>query len=285
MERLVEFFSVFGGSTVAIDIDAPIEHEIVSHILEDYGTFYNAMSELIVHDTTYAGLLRAIAKGDRRTHSAFRRARLGEQKGNDALAFLIELHLLERETSRETPLTKYAAHQKRPKAIARHKISDKLRITLPFVRFWFYFISPHHHSIINGDYEPFLEAFTTHQSSFCSYIYEQLNLYLLYQTFQDDPIIDAKSYWDRQVEIDILALTQKMKSIVGECKWTNHKMNKKEWGKLKEKCALIGLRPEYTALFSKRGFSNELRSMQSSTLLLFEAHDLESLVHPLTYNA
>ncbi len=280
MERLVEFFSIFGGSSVAVDIDALLEHEIITHVLEHYGTFYNNMSELIVHDHTYAKLLRAIAKGDRRTHSAFKRARLGEHKGNTALEFLIDLHLLEWERSREIPATKYYAKQKLPKVIARHKISDKLRITLPFVRFWFYFVTPHHHSIMTGDYEPFLDYFQTHRHSFCGYIYEQLNLYLLSQASLNDPVIDARSYWDRQVEIDILALTRSLKTIVAECKWTNHKMNKKEWGKLKEKCALIGLNPDTIALFSKRGFSNELRSMQSPELLLFEACDLESLVYP-----
>ncbi len=284
MERLVEFFSVFGGSTVAVDIDAPLEHEIMTHILEHYGHFYNAMSELIVHDPTYAKLLRAIAKGDRRTHSAFKRARLGEQKGGEALTFLIDLHLLEWERSQETPITTYHSKQKLPKALSRHKISDKLRITRPFVRFWFYFISPHHHSIMTGDYTPCLEYFKAHQNSFCGYTYEQLNLYLLYRAFENDPIVNAKSYWDRQVEIDILARTQSSKRIAGECKWTNHKMNKKEWGKLKEKCHTIALHPDYIALFSKRGFSNELRSMQSAQLLLFEACDLESLVHPSTDN-
>ncbi len=284
MEQLVEFFSVFGGSNVAVDIDTPLEDEIITHVLEHYGSFYNHMNELIVHEHTYARLLRAIATGDRRTHSAFRRSRLGEHKGKEALDFLIDLHLLEWERSREIPPTKYHAKQKLPKAIARHKISDKLRITLPFVRFWFYFIAPHHQSIMRGDYEPFLEYFKAHQSSFCGYIYEQLNLYLLFQASHNDPIIDARSYWDRQVEIDILALTRSMKTIVGECKWTNHKMNKKEWGKLNEKCTIIGLNPDTIALFSKRGFSNELRSMQNPQLLLFEAGDLESLVHPLRYN-
>ncbi len=284
MEQLVEFFSIFGGSSIAVDIDAPLENEIVTHILEHYGAFYNAIDDLILHDKTYAKLLRAIAKGDRRTHSALKRARLGVHKGKETLQFLIDLHLLEWERSRETPVTAYSAKQKLPKELARHKISDKLRITLPFIRFWFYFVVPHHHSITTGDYEPFLDYFKMHRHSFCGYIYEQLNLYLLAQAFRCDPIIDAKSYWDRHVEIDILALTRSRKSIVAECKWTNHKMNKKEWGKLKEKCTLIGLKPDYIALFSKRGFSNELRSMQSPALLLFEAHNLELLVCASTHN-
>ncbi len=285
MERLVEFFTVFGGSNLTVDIDASLEHEILVHILENYGALYNSVNELILHDRTYAKLMRAIATGDRRTHSALKRARIGEHKGHEALNFLIDLHLLEREPSREHPVTTYSAKQKLPKIIARHKISDKLRITLPFLRFWFYFVVPHHHHIMQGAYETFFEAFKAHKHGFNGYIFEQLSLSLLQRTFTDDPIIDSKSYWDRQVEIDILAQTQRHKSIVAECKWTNHKMNKKELGKLNEKCQLIGLEPDYIALFSKRGFSNELRSMQDATLLLFEASDLETLINPLTHNS
>ncbi len=55
-------------------------------------------------------------------------------------------------------------------------------------------------------------------------------------------------------------------------------MNKKELAKLSEKCKLINLEPDIKALFSKRGFSNELKSMQDASLLLFDASDLELLL-------
>ncbi len=278
MESLVEFFSVFGGTNLEIDIDALLQDQITTHILDNYGELYNKVTALILDDSTYSKLLRAIAKGDRRTHSAFKYAHLGEYKGNIAVNFLIDLNILEREPSREAPVQKIHPKQKLPRDITRHKISDKLTITIPFIRFWFYFIAPNHHSIIKGEYEPFLEHYKAQKNNFNSYTYEQLSHYLLNETFQSDPIVDSKSYWDRNVEIDILALTKSMKIIVGECKWTNHKMNKKELGKLNEKCKTIFLNPDYIVLFSKRGFSNELQSMQSKKLLLFKASDLELLL-------
>ncbi len=279
MERLVEFFSIFGGSDLNIDIDDTLENQITTHILDNYGDHYNKISDLLAGEPTYAKLLRAIAKGDRRERSAFNKVHLGESRGHEDIEFLIDLKLLEREVSREATIQKEYPKQKLPRDIARHKISDKLIITIPFIRFWFYFIVPHHHEIIKGEYEPFLEHFTQQKNSFNGYIYEQLCHYLLNIYLKNDPIIEAKSYWDRNVEIDILAQTQSGKIIIAECKWTNHKMNKKELAKLSEKCKLINLEPDIKALFSKRGFSNELKSMQDTSLLLFDASDLELLLN------
>jgi hypothetical protein len=279
MERLVEFFSVFSGSGLNIDIDAPLESQIITHVLDNYGELYNKIDAMILGEHTYAKLLRAVAKGDRRTHSIFNNVHIGESKGHEALDFLIRLNLLEKETSRELPVQKTHPKQKLSREIAKHKISDKLTITIPFLRFWFYFIYPYHHMIIKGDYEPCMEFFKAQQNSYNGFIYEQLCRYLLKKIFSDDAIITSKSYWDRNVEIDILAVTQHSKVIVAECKWTNHKMNKKELSKLSEKCNMAEIEPDYTALFSKRGFSNELQSLKSSTLLLYDASDLELLLH------
>ncbi|MEA2111061.1 MAG: DUF234 domain-containing protein [Campylobacterota bacterium] len=278
MEKLVEFFSVFGGSELTVDIDDTLTNQIAKHILDDYGALYNRISELLLGDKAYTRLLHAIAKGDRREHSALNRAHLGQSRGHEDIEFLIDLGLLQREVSREAPVQKIYSKQKLPRNIAKHKISDKLIITVPFIRFWFYFIVPHHKEIIKGEYEPFLEHFTKQINSFNGYVYEQLCHYLLAYALKYDPIIEAKSYWDRNVEIDILALTQSAKIVIAECKWTNHKMNKKELGKLSEKCKLINLKPDIKVLFSKRGFSNELSSMRDSSLLLFDATDLELLI-------
>ena len=278
MERLVEFFSIFGGSDLTIDIDDTLENQIINHILDNYGELYNKVSDLLLGDKTYAKLLRAIAKGDRREHSALNRAHLGQSRGHEDIGFLIDLELLQREVSREAPIQKSHPKQKLSRDVARHKISDKLIITIPFLRFWFYFVVPHHLEIIKGEYEEFLEHFHEQKNSFNGYVYEQLCHYLLEEYFKDDPIIEAKSYWDRNVEIDILAQTQGGKIIIAECKWTNHKMNKKELSKISDKSNMINLTPDITVLCSKRGFSNELMSMKNQTLLLFDASDLELLL-------
>ena len=65
---------------------------------------------------------------------------------------------------------------------------------------------------------------------------------------------------------------------MSECKWKNHKINKKELHKLKEKCEKLDIEPDKIIFFSKRGFSKELKHMSSAHLSLYSCEDFEALV-------
>jgi AAA+ ATPase superfamily predicted ATPase len=278
MEQLIEYFAVFGGLEWQIDINRPLEELIVEHILENYGHLYNEIARMTLGDPLYHRLLSAIAVGDRRMYSAFKRARISEAKGGQALSYLRDVGMLRIEHSREEPPLKTHPKQKLKREVSRHRISHKMRFNAPFLRFWFYFIAPLHKSIEAGDYEQFLTRFAQRRQSFTSLVYEELSDLLLQNLFLGDPIVDTGSYWDRQVEIDILARTAGGKLIIGECKWTNTKINKSELGKLREKCELIDLEPDIIALFSKRGFSKELEAMRDARLQLYRADDFRRLL-------
>lgn len=282
MERLLEYFAVFGGLEITLDIDAPIEAQIEHLILEHYGELYNAIAELTLGESDYRRLLRAIARGDRRIHSATKRARLGKERAEQALAFLRNANIIEIEYSREQPPERLHPKQRLKREIERHRISHKIRFTAPFFRFWYYFVTPFHSEIERGEFKNFFDYFAQHAQSFYGLLYEEVSNLLLQAHFADDPIIDSGSYWDRHVEIDLLAQTQSGKNIVGECKWTNHKINKSELTKLHDKCERAGIEYDVIVLFSKRGYSNELNSHRSGQLLLFTASDIEQLLVDIT---
>ncbi len=282
MERLVEYFAVFGGLGWEIDIDAPLEELIVTHICEHYGHLYNEISRRATDDRTYHRLLTAIAVGDRRMHSAFKRARMSEAKGGQVLHYLRDAGILDLEYSREAPPVKEHPKQKLKREVARHRISHKMRFTSPFLRFWFYFVAPHYRDIIQGNFEPMLQRFEQRRPGFTSLIFEDLSNLFLEQMHKDDIIVDSGSYWDRQVEIDIFARTESGRTIIGECKWTNHKINKSELTKLKSKCETIELEPDIIALFCKRGFSKELEQMKGPELELYSAQDFEWLLQGIS---
>jgi aspartate/tyrosine/aromatic aminotransferase len=90
--------------------------------------------------------------------------------------------------------------------------------------------------------------------------------------------LSSGSYWDAKIEIDILTITNDEKIYVGECKWTNHKVNKKEFHKLNEKCQKLDILPSQIILFSKRGFSKELMSMQGKELALYSCEEFRALL-------
>lgn len=278
MEKQIEYFSIFGGLGWRIDIDKPLEELIITEILDNYGHLHNELSTLLLDESEYARLLYVLATGDRRLFKAFNRAHLNNKKGGIAIDFLQNNHILEMQQSREKNPRETHPNQKLKREDARHRISHKMRFTKPFIRFWFYFIYPHAREIQQGIYENVIKRFQIHQHSYTSLVFEELSELLLDYYTRDDQILTSGSYWDANVEIDLLAITKTQKIYVGECKWTNHKINKKELHKLYDKCVRLEISPTKILFFSKRGFSKELLSMQSPTLALYSAEDFSILL-------
>ena len=274
----MSYFSVFGGLGWEIDTDIPLIDLVEELILNNYVHLHNQVLDITLGESLYHAILTGIAQGDRRTHSAFRRAHTSETIGETTIEYLCRAGIIERERSRENPLEKEYPNQKLKKEIEKHHISDKLAFTTPFMRFWFAFISPLCRGIQEGNYDEVKSRFTDRQQSFSGLIFEQLSIELLKQEYKNDPIVEIGSYWDRQVEIDILAKTASGKVLVGECKYTNTKVNRSELSKLQEKCALAGFEATTFLLFSKRGFSNELNSSKEENLQLYTLEDFKKLL-------
>jgi len=284
MEQCIELFSIFGGYNEAINTDEPIESLITRHILEPFDSHREHLLATLQENPLYLNLLHAIAIGDRRQGSAYRRARIGKERGDEAFDFLRMNGYLTLERSREMPLERAHPKQRFKKEIEHHKISHKFRFTSPFLRFWFAFVEPYAQSIREGNFEYFLNHFHEHFNAFVGFTFEELSdLYIreiLAPLFLSD-LLDSGSYWNREVEIDLFCETMSGEIWVGECKWTNHKVNKKEFHKLEEKCTKLFITPDKMLLFSKRGFSNELRDMKEKRLYRFCAEDLSVLTNRL----
>ncbi len=278
METLVSYFAVFGESGIEVDTTVPLAELIETEILEHYGEHYNRIHTGILEDKSVIALLQAIAKGDRRIHSACRRAHLSEAKGGELVDHLRTIGILDLEVSREAPPEKQHPKQKLKREVARHRISHKLRFRSPFLRFWFRFVSPQHRRIERGDFESVLSRFAEQDTAFTGLVFEEISQLYLRQRLGEDPYLRCGSYWDRMVELDILARAPGGGFIVGECKWTNTNVNRSELQKLQEKCALVGLEPEQIWLFAKRGFSNELEAMRSDRLVLVSAEEMKTLI-------
>ncbi|MBD3801440.1 MAG: DUF234 domain-containing protein [Campylobacterales bacterium] len=278
MEILIVYFAVFGESGIEIDTTVPLPELIETKILDHYGEHYNRIHTGFLEDRQVIALLQAVAKGDRRIHSACRRAHISEAKGGEFVDHLRTLGILDLEASREAPPKKEYPKQKLKREIARHRISHKLRFRSPFLRFWFRFVSPQHRRIERGDYESVLSRFAEQDTAFTGLVFEEISQLYLRRQLGDDPFLRCGSYWDRVIELDILARAPGGGFIVGECKWTNSNVNKGELQKLQEKCALVGLEPEQIWLFAKRGFSNELEAMRSDTLVLVCAEEMKELI-------
>ena len=278
METQISYFSVFGGLGWDVDTSASIPSLIQTLILDNYDVLNAKIEELTLNDPLNRRLLQALAVGDRRIFSAFKRAGLNNGNGGAALKFLQERGLIQIEYSREQHPRDKSPNSKLKRRDARHRISHKVLFTHPFVRFWFYFIAPQTKNIREGDYSKLFENIEAHINSYTSLVFEELSEVLLNYNLRESQIVSSGSYWDANIEIDILTITEDDKMYVGECKWKNHKVNKKELHKLKEKCEKLEIEADQIIFFSKRGFSKELKQMRSSELALYSCEDFEALV-------
>ena len=278
MEIQISYFAVFGGLGWEVDTAQPISVLIRTLILENFEALNKKLEELTLGESNNKRLLQALAVGDRRIFSAFNRAGLNNRNGGGALNYLQDKGLIQMEYSRERHQRDANPNEKLKRKDARHRISHKVLFTHPFVRFWFYFIAPQIKNVKNGDFSGVLENFENKHNSYTSLVFEELSEVLLNYNLRDSQIVSSGSYWDADIEIDILTTTEDEKVYVGECKWTNHKVNKSELNKINEKCEKLNIIPSQIVLFSKRGFSNELTHMRGKALALYSSEDFEALV-------
>jgi len=108
-------------------------------------------------------------------------------------------------------------------------------------------------------------------------IFSQLCHELVKEVFTKEKIYNIGRYWDDTHEIDLVAKTKSGKKIVGNCKYRDKKVSKRELTKLKESAKQAQVEPDIYVIFAKKGFSSELKSLKSDTLLLFTCKHLTVL--------
>lgn len=268
-EEAIEKFSIFGGvSWGDIDTSKSSIELIEKVILPDFRYIRNDVTELTTGMPLYHSILTGVAQGDGKPHTAFRRANVSKEVGENALDEILDMGIIKLEKSKKI-FTSWAENE---------SVSNKLFFTTPFLRFWFAFVSPLFKGVRDGDYKEIREAFTNRESEFVQLTFTQLAHEVLKLSMQDDPIVEIGTYWDNDVEIDIFAKTASGKIIAGTTKYTNAKIKKSELTRLQESCEKTGMKVDIFVIFSKKGFSNELKSLKGENLKLFTVKNFKKLV-------
>ena len=269
---------MFGGvgDTLELDFFDDLDSIVRFNFVEQYRLLNEQISPSYLIEEPYRWLLVAIARGDGRLSNVFRKARVGESLGLRLLNELVDLDIIEFEDSREPALKKYP-NQKLEKSLRNYKIEPKILFKKPFHRFWFGFVEPYHKELNSGNSVLFYENFNQHFARLHSFVFEQLSQELLNLHFDNQLVING-NYWDKHSEFDILATHKDGRNILGECKYTNRRVCKSELSKLRQKAEISELKADIFALFSKNGFSNELKNSTDKDLLLFELDDFWRLL-------
>ncbi len=274
VDKAVEYFCVFGGMGWKIDVSKPVDQLIEEKVLKNYRYIHGDITKITQSNNTYHALLTAIATGDRREHSAFKKANLKREEGEEAIDTLIKSELILFDKSVEKPINENDAN------------SDKLLFTQPFMRFWFSCISPYYKGIRENDYKEFKTYWSEHKATFGHLIYTQLVMEVIKQSFKEAPkggyIGTIGAYWDKHTQIDILAKRKSGKFVAGLCKYSKAKAGKSELSKLKEKCKQAELDVEIFVIFSKNKFSSELKKEKSNNVILLSIRNLQILLADLS---
>ena len=270
LDEAIEYFTIFGGMGWDVSTSVPLFNLIEDKVFTNYKYMHADITRITYSDKIKHSLLSALAMGDRREHSAFKRARISKHEGEEAVDSLVEAGLISVEKSQAKPLND------------EEEISNKLLFTQPFMRFWFAFISPFYKGIRDANYTEVENRFSNREQGFSDQIFTQLAMEVIKKTFSDDKIVKIGSYWDRETEIDIMAKTTSGKVIVATCKTSNAKAKKSELTKLKEKCQKIELEADIYIIISKNGFSTELKSLKSESVKLLALKNFKVLLEDLS---
>ncbi len=273
-DKALEYFTVFGGTGWDVDTSKSVDKLIEEKVLRNYEQIHKSMTRYTHNNPVYHKLLSIVALGVEHEHDAFKKAKIGRDMGEEAMDYLEKKSLLKFDFSVEKPLKEGDGK------------SDRLLFELPFMRFWFATISPNYKSISEEDFSEFGQKWNQLKKNFSILLSNQLVLELVKQSFtqkfESDPIVSIGSYYDKYVQIEILAKRKSGKLLAGECKYSQDEAKPHMYVSLKEKCQKAELKIDDYVLFSKNGFNSEVKQLNDDTLTLLTHMDFSLLLANLS---
>ena len=246
--------------------------EIKEKIFNKTAFLYNevefTLKEELREPKNYLAILRAISLGKRKLGEIVNEVGLDKATANKYLSILINLRLVER----EVPITENKPDKSRK---GLYKITDN------FFVFWFEYIFPYKSYLEMGNYNYVLKKMSESFKNITAQVYERVAIELLTE-WQNKifPFERIGRYWDSNLEIDIVGFNSAEKKIIfGECKFSEKPVGTNIYEDLKKKAEQVDWnkdkRKEYYILFSKSGFTPEMKKMaKKSGILLVEKNIL-----------
>jgi hypothetical protein len=157
---------------------------------------------------------------------------------------------------------------------------DRLFFTLPFLRFWFAFVSPLFKGVRDGDFSEVKARWESYENEFVQLPFTELSHALIKKMrSEEDFIMELSQYWKNDgLELDIYAKTKAKKRLIGSCKYTNTKIKKSELTRLDTLANDAGIDYDGMIIVAKKGFSKELKAQKSENLQLLTLKNFKTLV-------
>lgn len=220
----------------------------------------NLLKQELREPATYHSIISAIAGGASRLNEIAGKTGLETSGCSNQITSLIALGIIRK----ETPVTEPAASRK-----TIYRLEDSMFL------FWYRFVRPNISGITRGIGETiYYQMVTPNISDFMGHIFEEICIQYLYhpQIYATLPFFPGSigKWWGnnpvakRQEEIDIMAV-QDDQALLGECKWRNADINMEILRQLLERGNLFHYVQQYYMLFSKTGFTKDVKEYVENT--------------------
>lgn len=268
--KYLSFTSTYPYYLSAMDFDIPFEDNIKRLLFNEYGTFFTLPDQLLSNSLNtqdvYNAILYAVSKRKRSNKEIAEYIHEDEAKVSKYIKTLLQSELLDkRETYNGNKKTVY------------YEIGD------PMLRFWYMFIFNNMEKIrMNGDFvynnlQEDIKQFICYGFEEVSRLYmDELNskglLGNIFAPFK--PYKVEKSILNRSIEIDGLSNDDE-KLIVMECKYRKEKFTLSMLKHLEESASVFPSKYNRVYyLFSKNGFDDEIKKIQSDKYHIVELDDM-----------
>ena len=256
-QDLIELYSITGGIPkyiLSIDREQSALYNIENNLFDKNNYLYSEPKFLIqeeVNDLSrYFSILNAISIGHTKMSSISSYLQINAGGISAYISKLIELDILEK----EIPITENIDNSKK----VLYKIKDN------YLKFWFAYIYPYQSYFEIENLTYIKNKINNEFELYVSKIYEDLARESMWENIPF-PLLKVGRWWDKNTEVDIVALGENNKIIFGECKYSKKQVGLSILKQLQEKAKNIkwnnNNREEYFILFSKSGFSEELEEL------------------------
>lgn len=255
-KEITEIYGVYGGIPAYLDYHNPkvdLWSNITNNILKPDSLLFNEVYYLLMQELrtprNYFSILRSVSLGDSKLNDISQRTGIDRQSVIKYIDNLIQLRILER----KIPVTDNPLKSRR----GLYHIKDN------YFKFWFRYIYPHLSLIEEHRSKVILDKIKVDFSVYMGKIFEDVCFHIINKNLKLFPFEIEKlgSWWDKDKEIDILAIGKKGEILFGECKYSNKAVGTDIYIKLKEKSTDIKSNEKYYILFSKKGFTKDMNAL------------------------
>lgn len=270
-EEKLGYYSIFGGNPgylSQVDPKLTLEKNIEKLVLRPFSPLYSEVEFLLREELRepriYLSILKAIALNRSRISEIVNETGLDKSSLHKYLFVLEDLQVIQKE---------YPATESKPLKSKKglYRLQDQ------YFKFWFRHVLPNRSKIEEGKADDVAARIKSELNQLLGENYEIVARQILgkYEArfFKFDRL---GKWWDRNEEIDVVALNEQEKKILfGEAKWSNKPVGTNILDDLKRKAGLIdwqrGQRQEYYSLFSKSGFTEALVNLaRNEKIYLFQ---------------